>query len=630
MEQENKNGNPAPEVGKQNGNPAPEAGKKKDPKKKDKGKGKGQRGSIKLFTHYNASNLVNINLADKQNVSYWGIAGLEQDPGDDENTNGYFVAMPAFAAVTLQLTTPSGDNRGWRSGIKRIWQQLYTANSGRINFTQTDIEKYVQNVRALTAVFEMLAKTYEWSYTFRSTNDDYPQAIIESMRMNYNSITSNAANLLMYVQRYAEEIRQNFPLNIPYLKWTSRIFRNNFADSNTEKPSVYITTLQPRTDTGGRNNGVIYWLSSPGTNTGNAGYTWTMHQTWDQDSDGMTYEELISAADAIKNELLDDVVMSFIAQAMIKAYGDKAYYNYEAPDIKSQAKICYDPLILKVIQNANVLAFRNTNGYYWNGMNTQSRGETQVDYSESLGSTLKWINSSLRFVLSLVQQGNTGIDGNVSQAIVNRMNDYLLNWDKDSITPEEILTITRWVPTQATSNNAGEEAAVILDFATFGTEIVTDVFACYRRSSSNIYIDAEQTTLIVAPIAGYVKGDWNIDALGSTPRYTAAKIGRIMMLWANFDYAPRIQFMDGVDANNNTTDIGETSSISPAILDWDVYGELNGVKMAQYFSYGDQSLLYAGESQNQSNRLVYGKQNGKPIKSDKKADSNHPTGSDVS
>lgn len=592
----------------------------------------------KLWRNYKTSNLIQLNLAEKQNVSYRSIASIGGEVGETEAPNYHFYAMPAFASVRVQLTTPKGDNSGWKSGIRLLWQQLYTANAGKINFSQTDLEKYVQNVRALCAVNSYIKKSYEWTYTFRSTNDDFPYAALESMGLDPTDFIANAADLLMYSQRFAQEIRQNFPLNIPYLHYTEYLFETNFADSDGQKPSIYITAIQGATrDDNIPHNGIQYYVTNFG-NTSNRnetsilGHTWQLYFTWfDPFNVGYTYDEFKQQCDTIKDALIEDPTMAAIAQAVIKAFGNKAFFDYKYPEIKSSAKIVYDKDFLSRIQNAMVLSFRNATGYFVLPDDDTYGGDSQLDYSETNNRTSplvtyqpgEWIDSYCDLSLYTKQSeagAAQGMDANVVACIQKKYNNVLVNWYADTIKPEDIMNITRWMPTQATYNDAAEGSPKTLKFEMYNTEVITDVFATYRRAAatdSEDGITSTQTRLIQKPIAGNIKTSWIIAGASGTAQLTwpAREAGDIAFLWANFDWAPRYRMLDGDSSvpSGGTADVGETDSVSADVLDWDTYGSVNPEALSQYSSYANQSMLYAGASQNQSNRKVYGNQNGKPM-----------------
>lgn len=569
------------------------------------------------YTHYSSSNLVALNLSTKQNDQFSASSAGYVNADEVRNSK---MGMPAVASITVQLTTPKGDLFGWQTGIRLLYQQLRTANSGRVNYTVQDVEKYVVNVRALHAISATLSRTYCATYTFRSTNNQIPYNILIAEGMNPQSMLENAADLYMYTQRYIEQIKVCFPLCINLFDRAEWLFGNVFADSDSEKPSFYVPAL-PQAEASATSDiegGIIFYhhlydSNDPALNTD----PWQIEHGWMNNSnDGLfTYQQLIDNAGQIKDLLIADGLMATIAGDIIKAYGNSAFYNFYTPAIDEPVTILYDEDALQQFKNANVVG-----AYNWDATNevglqnasftTASIGKSNGTFYQEYGNIQsnthqysdsdQWINPALQINITGSTVASTS---NVNPLLLEKINQYLLDWHDNSIDPGRVMSITRFIASNAEAYNSATNS--IIEYYLFGTEVITGVKAIYQyntKESSTVFLSGPFRWL---PIAGYIC--FNYDNNTTTTERSIALLDYtnwVFFLWANYDWCPRPTLIVG----STTSEGARVVYIGAQPIDWDVFATVRPETLATYFSYGNQSLLYSGPSQNQSNRSVYGKQ----------------------
>lgn len=536
------------------------------------------------YKHYSTSDLVAMNLAFKQNKVY-------------KNTTRYAIstreykmqsAMPLVAGIGIQFVVPEDDD-GWRTGIRLLYQQLQTANSGRVNFSVQDLEKYVLNVRLLTAINAQIQKLYRLTYSFRSTSNAIPAQMINAMGFDFDDLTKRAADLLMFSQRFEQQIRVAFPLNCDLLERTQWLIRSIFADSCTDKPSFYVTFIEwgaYESPSGQYQHDQLYYLVDNDGKTTAKQLTQVLTAT--ERNKFCTYDGLVKMYNQIKNDLLNDYSMTNIAAYMIKAFGDKAFFKFAHADINSQMEVIYDESILNQMQNCfPVTIFRSPGDA--TGLpalatrtNTTARG---YFYYNTQASTVD--GGFLKSTLYCGQTATVLWTDEAKRALADRINNCLINWHANKIDSGHVMAITRLTPSKADITQG------VIKFGAFGTEVVTQVFAVANSESPE-----SPTADVYCPFAGvFVSGgDFSF-------------VNNAFFDWANFDWAPKlwIAFSDESLPSPNMYKIGE---ISQAIMDYDVFSQVDGDQIKLYFSYGDQSLLYAGSSQNQSGTRVYGKSTG--------------------
>lgn len=534
------------------------------------------------YTHYNTASMVNMNLSDKQNVAYPQLTSNDISV-PQSITQSY--GMPAVARLVYALTKPGGDLEGWNTGIRFLYQQLRTANSGRINYLPGDLERYVLNTRLLHALYAMTHRAYEMTYTFRSTNNQFPLNFLRACSMDPDSFIKNAADLFMYVQRFAQRLKVCFPLSIDLFKRTEWLYGTIFADSDSEKPSFYVPTL-PYDLQSNTSNTTEYFVSE---NYGSTDYSWKIADVKFpsiQSDNLIGYDEWVSVVDGVLNTMLSDALMSTIAADIVKAFGDKAYYDLVVPAIDSAVMVTYDEYILNQLQNAH-------------DIRTIANAAGEHNYQSTTSIAFGGYEDPKQYVTCrVIALDSEEIVSLPFNRLEPRVNQYLVNWHSNSITPGEVMAITRLAACGI--KEYSESSFQGIEYTVFGTEVFLGADAIIQFTNNDITPNTGWRSPVnwaIIPISGTIRM-----SIVDEGTYDQGQVNRSITpiaLWANFDWAPRYRMMISNGVANPTRTL-----YSPDVLDWDVFAVVDYHKMATYFSYGDQSLLYAGPSQNQSNRKV--------------------------
>nr|AVX53314.1 putative capsid [Marmot picobirnavirus] len=589
------------------------------------------------YTNYATSNLVQLNLADKLGIHYPTLTGAGQTlPAPTINK----FEMPTVAQIRMALTVPQNDQDGWKSGVRLLWQQIRTANSGKINFTVQDLEKYILNTRALHYFCATLNRLYKATYTFRSTSSEFPKRFIEAMGFNFDSMMANAADIFAYLQRYHQQVRVTFPLDCPLIDRTHWLFENVFVDSESDKPQFYVPTIPfgyqanygTGTPTTYKSITIPMWYdagakgSDPSTTLDDIFDPFIEIGTSYSDDNagyGITWKVLRDACDIAKNRMLESTKMSIIAGDIIKAFGDAAFSKLIiSSSITDSLTAIYDQSAMNQFQNATVL-MRNLAGQSdsqaltgdfrdkieFNTLNSMRISLSEPRYIPDVSNTdAGWATMVVRTVTE-----DTALDHSYIRNVVSdQYTDYMVNWHANSITPGDILSITRLVMgdyglSQLSVGTAPEYNVVLETFQTFGTEIVLGVYAiCDIPDIDTRDANGNNMPLLV-PIAGHLYYNTSAPSNSDDPNLATGRQtqGLTMSLWSIFDWAPRLTPHLSVIVNRDATFELYTDFIWPELLDWDVFATVSDQLKRNYFSYGNQSLLYAGPSRNQSNTDVY-------------------------
>lgn len=559
------------------------------------------------YTHYSNSGLIQINLASKQGTVYEAIS--DYYIGSGATLSKEPVRMPSVATLIMQLTTPNGDEEGWKAGVKLLWDQLSTANAGKVNFTMSMLEAYIQNVRALVAIEAWLHRLYRTTYTFTSSNARIPRELFAAMGVQEDSIMENAGNLFMYIQRYTQRVRVNFPLNVDYYKRTEWLFGNIFVDSSSDKPSYYVPTMNKGLSSQNDDKGIPFYLFSV-----TSGYIQSadINRTWvGTDTAIWTYNDVITNAEIILSQLIYDQGMSIIAQAIIKAFGDRAFRQAIETKIDDQISFVYDENVLSQLQNSTYVAPSKI--FYAQG-NVEELPIAKLFapgsffYQETFSPT-RGITSTIEADFRTTS-GGAQLTNGALEALKRRYNTYLYNWHANTISPGEIMSISRLIVSDANEGSSAERIA----FGLMPTEVPVHIAAIITDVN-------DDATLKWLPMGGYIELEGGNDNDGNLLNV----ITRINMYWANFDWAPRYGFYRWFNAGT----LIAPDVVTSEVLDWDVFALAGVDAIRNYQSYANQSLLWAGSSQNQSNNSVYkhtGKSKGKssPSRKPSKAEADKP------
>lgn len=520
------------------------------------------------YTHYDTHSLVGLNLASKQGITY------PDTKVDLPGGLGINYAMPIAAQILIEFTRPTGDLDGYNQGVRLLYQQLRTANSGRINYTLPMLDQYIHNARLAHALCAWLARLYRTTYTFISTNAQVPQDILRAMYLNPDDIIDNAADIFTYTQRYIQQIRLAVPGDMDYFTRARWLMNNVFVDNPTNKSQWYVPTFNFGIDilaevaTGGQ----FYYVNSYNGNTGgNFGVptsvvTKSLFRVNVGRTDLFTWEEISDIFNQFRSYLINDPMTSIIAGDIVKAFGDKAFVTFDIPEIDSTLMPVHDEYILSQFQNALVPTDYNPS-------------EVNPFANSHFGYALGIQDDEVLSAASLSPRGFRNSSPDIKETLISRLNKPMVNSSKNELSSGEIMSITRLVPSGVEMD--GNQEAIL--FTIFGSEIVAGVRAIVPTG-----VEGEASHAYI-PIAGLIGPS---DTSGNLSNALQA-----VAFWAYYDWAPRVYLYNG---NNDGI-----TTLYPTMWDFNMFAMLDDQRLSTYFSYGDQSLLFAGNSMNQSGSKSY-------------------------
>ena len=390
-------------------------------------------GAKALFNHpewyeaYLPEGLINLNYGRRKgmlepSMNVYGITP------SGTSTDTRLASVPLCGRINVDLVIPKTNTDGWGQGIRYLYNELNSTQTGNPRFSISDLEAYVIGVRNFHALYADLRRAFATFSTINAYDASTPGSLLASMGWSEGAFAGHAANIRNFGVLLGRKISKLAPMNINLINRTRWMFSNLFADSDDLKHSCWVMNLasfpQPTFGADGKVTGY--------TQTQLA----TAKSTW------LTYP---GAVENWLNTFVNNPIMSYIASVMMKAYGADAFYPTDVWDIDMETPIIYDQAALTQIQNAVVI-------------NTTS--VPAVTYTVTEGSTTK---SAVQYTTTKLS--DTNIDNFTDTCFVNMY--------KDTVSAGETLSATRFSVMFTASNTPGVNEATI-NFDVYGTEISRD------------------------------------------------------------------------------------------------------------------------------------------------------------
>jgi len=476
------------------------------------------------YTNYDTAGLLALNFARKRGTQYYNKGSIKY-------------GLVSAAGIGVNLVTPR-DNGGWKQGILSLYSDIRSRNSGRVNYTEFDLEKYVISVRSLHAVYAFCRRVYATLFNSNSFDSTTPMALFGAMGIDYKSFQDNAANFKIIGNLLGIFIENAAPLRIPLFDRTRWMFSNFFADSDDIKAVCY--SLNPRY--------VPYADQSIVSSTERTTYKSMALGAADNNSlhtsttTGKAYAHVVEDINKIRAAFSECSTFSIIAGDILKAYGDNAKYPAESWAQDVPTPVVYDEATLTQIQNATLV-----------GQFVPLLSSVFTHGSDgSLWSVTDILTNTGEIVPSYTEVG-------------------YLNMYKDSYTPGELLSATRFVTLadRDTENNRN-------CCKSFGTEVTSTItYVGFNIDSVNAY-NLEYNNAYQIKIVATETDD---EILAN----------KILGFWSQTDYGPKIDIYISylVDEDQQYTYVQSLFDLNNFAVITDQQ------QLRDIHSFADMSLLYA-------------------------------------
>jgi hypothetical protein len=383
------------------------------------------------------------------------------------------------------LVVPRGvrGGNGFWEGLQILMNKLRAASGSNITYDIFDLAEYVLNGREIIAEFASCKRIilatrvadaydadapYKYAIMAGGSNAGFP---------SLNDITANLASDTARVNRLVPVISNMIPLNIDLHKRTAWMFGNIFADTPGAKFSTKMI-IKPETAKWSRNSAGTEIVRTPA-------------------DVNLQLSLRIANLETMISDFMDSVQNSRIAGDIMKAFGASAFIPMVGITESMSIRPIYDEFALSQFQNMSLLRPGQS----------ESGGVGPSVVTSPASTTIKY------------EAAQPGAGDDQKARCTALLTAKLVNTPKDSITPAEVLSLTRLVTF----------AHIVAD-ADFGTGYCAEVDTCGTEIISNGKWINDYTPVN----GGTVNGAAGMILQTMTPDQS--------MNWASDDWAPEIIF----------------------------------------------------------------------------------------
>lgn len=513
---------------------------------------------------------------------------IKQTLSNGTGAASQYQVVPGICAFNVMSLIPS-DNRGINSPINRaglsMYQAIQAANSRSPQYGMPLIMMYLIAHTDLLSLYQYLTRAYGVLRNYSYYDLYTPDALLKAMHIEPVSLKNNLAEFRTQLNQLADAMAALvIPSAFTYADKKIFLYSNIYKDADTAKAQYYMYTPV----------GFYTWEEGkPKDPAGNSGLTYLqfMDLKTFQIIEGDTNTQwMISAFDLI--DLAWEMVTSLrnsedirnIGADLIKAFGINKMYKVNPIAETFTVTPVHNKEVLSQMENAFVYPGRtyqysstasSTTNYTVTASICQNPGiqDNSISAEYIYQQQFYWKNSELDVFNSLVEPG-TGGSPDISFLTLTEPDVYLLNFHEQSVTPELLLTSSRFttakqlqtITIKSESNSSTTDSYFTVDPET--TEIILGM-DWYYWSYDSFTINTTTPKLTHRLTQTYEL--YNDDG-DSSPINRMSWFENFVRtsLWSEFDWAPRVVNI-AYNLNGNKPKIDFTSA---PLWDIDNYFEL--------------------------------------------------------
>lgn len=239
---------------------------------------------------------------------------------------------------------------------RNIYSYVRHANSGAKNYDSIDLMKYYIAMDSCYSYLSFLQRLYGVVRLSSITNRYYPQALVQAMGVNYDSVYGNLADLNYMINAFAVKIQSMcVPATMSYFIRHAWMYSGYYLDSESDKAQLYMFTPQgffvytePESPTAGEKLWPLVYTEfvTKGTAPG----------------PGLTYQDLVNFGNTLINPILASEDFNIMSGDTLKAFGDNGIIKVDVLATDYTVLPSYDEMVLSQIMNATMLGYPVTEG----------------------------------------------------------------------------------------------------------------------------------------------------------------------------------------------------------------------------------------------------------------------------
>lgn len=272
------------------------------------------------------------------------------------NTNCTTIDTGSVPGIMAMYTVPSV---GWATSAtdpinvaaRNIYSYVRHANSGAKNYDSIDLMKYYIAMDSCYSYLSFLQRLYGIVKLSSVTNRYYPQALVQAMGVDYDSVYGSLAQLNYMINAYANRIQSMcVPATMSYFVRHAWMYSGYYLDSLNDKAQIYMYTPQgffQYTEPTSPGPGTKLWplvykeLVTKGTAPG----------------PGLSYDDLVQYGLDLLNPILASEDFNIMSGDTLKAFGTEGVLKVAAVPTDYTVLPSYDEVVLSQIMNANILGY---------------------------------------------------------------------------------------------------------------------------------------------------------------------------------------------------------------------------------------------------------------------------------
>lgn len=251
----------------------------------------------------------------------------------------------AFPGICkIDFATSVGRSVSGSSAINTASRSIYAwvrhQNSGHSNYEAPDLTIYIMAMMEVYAAYFEAVRVYDLAMTYKLTNRYMPKYVLQALGINYNNISANLAQYRAGLNLVAAKISSlAVPNNFTTFNRHAMLLSNVFMDCDSDRGQYYVFSRS-------------HYRKYNATGT-TGGYLQTFtYDALKANSDGLTYNQLISNLNDMIDPILSDEDMNIMSGDILKAYDMSNLYVIPGVSEDRTIQAVYDESVLAQIENA--------------------------------------------------------------------------------------------------------------------------------------------------------------------------------------------------------------------------------------------------------------------------------------
>lgn len=222
---------------------------------------------------------------------------------------------------------------------KKIYSYVRHANSGHANYESSDLMLYLIGMTQIYAYYAWLSRLYGLARTYNHKNRYYPKAIIQSMKVDFDDVMNNLADLRYAINAFSVRIGSlAIPTGMSYFDRATWIVSGIYLDEDNIKAQSYYFDFDRM------------WKFSAKTST-SGGELATISTGRDNANSPAKVSDLVAVMNTMLNPMIENEDINIMSGDIIKAYGDNNIIKLGVVTEDFTIEPVYDPVILSQIEN---------------------------------------------------------------------------------------------------------------------------------------------------------------------------------------------------------------------------------------------------------------------------------------